>query len=258
MSYTPEQATSSAPVDAAPSDSAPIDHTPPSSSLPSSHLLPLPYDPTTQTPLAGSADSPTYFWNASLPLEHIACSTPYRNVTSLCCPGEIGIWDSGEGGSSCRTTDSQENRDWIANCTHQLWIEHNPGHGAARKAAVRCWPMSDKKDEREKDRKEVLRVSSEGRLGCGTLGTWDGIHNFTGECCAVMGGEVGDVKEENGTWPQRCELGPDQEVAWQECVEGLGTYGTCTTAYRPPVLASGAERVGVGLAVVAAGLASLF
>lgn len=266
MSYVPDQAgaSPSIPVEpAAPSESAPIHHAPPSASLPSTQLLPLPYDPA-QPALAGTAEHPVYFYNATLPVEgHIACSTTFRNVTTLCCPGEIGIWDEGEGGASCRMEDAQQNRDWISNCTHQLWVEHNAGdHIMARKAAVRCWPMEDKLREREKDRKEVLRVSVEGRLGCGTLGTFDEKHNFTGECCDQLGGLAEQIQqsEDGRTWPQACTLSPDQEEQWLQCIQGLGTYGTCTTAYRPPVnLASGAEAAGFGAAVLAAavGLAAL-
>lgn len=266
MSYAPEHpaASSSLPIEpAAPSDSAPIHHAPPSASLPSTQLLPLPYDPS-QPAFAGTAENPVYFYNSSLPVQgDMSCSTAFRNVTTLCCPGEIGIWDEGEGGSGCRMADAQQNRDWVGNCTAQLWLERNPGdRGIARKAAVRCWPMQDKLDEREKDRKEVLRVGVEGRLGCGTLGTFDERHNFTGECCAALGGMPGQVKQtaDGRTWPQMCTLDPQQEDQWRECIHDRGTYGTCTTAYRAPAnLTSAALRIRLAarLLAVAAGLAVL-
>lgn len=219
--------------------------------------MPIPHDPS-QPPYGGTPDAPAYFFNASLGATDVTCSTTFRNVTQMCCPTEIGIWDTGAGGSSCRMRDVQENKDWMANCTRQVWLDYNPWDRlVSRKSNLRCMPLSEMLDERGKDRRETLRVSVEGQLGCGTLGTFDGRHNFTGQCCQTLGGQPGqhepvDDSGVPGPYPQSCVLNSDQESAWEQCISGLGTYGTCTTAYRMSAnLASTASRLEIGAALVA-------
>lgn len=227
----------------------------------SKHLPPI---PGTTPPYGGSEQAPVYFWNASLPADDIVCAVDFKNVTDSCCPFAFGIRDDGTPG--CRMGNATERIAWFTNCTKQTWGEVT---GRPQDAVVTCVPMASKIESQTAYAQEATPPPPDGKLHCTTVGDPGALGpklDFTGQCCAKLGGEVSGAGSSDraagaGSYTAQCTVDADLGAKWNECIQALHTYPFCKGEGQGGDAKSGALRpalgAGAGILVAAAALAAL-
>lgn len=139
-----------------------------------------------------------YIFNSSLPTEgSMVCTqdTEWRNLTFVCCAPSIGIRSQ----TGCRLGDTQENRDFYANCTHQIALESRSDDTADVNAQIdlKCTPFSEFLDKQRTDTASSLssvgtriQIATKKKIPiCASVGFPDRF-NFTGSAARRRAGRV--------------------------------------------------------------------